>query len=405
MKKITTSMLCFILSLFLVSCSSQKKEQISLTVWSSESNQEILKTMTEAFCEHYKEEADLQINIGEQSEDDFKNNYLENVEDSADVFSFPDDQLYDLVKADSLAPYTIEKDTIIENCGGKDSTAIQCAMQNGELYGSPMTASNGYFLFYDSRYFTEDDVKTLDRILEVAEQKGKKFAMDWSSGWYLYSFFGGAGFDLYFDDEKEVNICNWNQKVNGIKGMDVAEALLQISSHESFSSKNNDEFVEGVESGEVIAGVSGTWNVEIVKKAFGDGYAAAKLPTYTVAGKQMQMASFSGYKLVGINATSEHPDWAEKLAVWITNEENQTLRFEETGEGPANINAANSEKVKEAPAIRALTEQSRYSVVQNVGENFWDASTAFGMMMASGNRDGLNLQEILDQMVEKITAP
>ena len=98
-------------------------------------------------------------------------------------------------------------------------------------------------------------------------------------------------------------------------------------------------------------------------------------------------------------------DWAEKLAVWITNEENQTLRFEETGEGPANINAANSEKVKEAPAIRALTEQSRYSVVQNVGENFWDASTAFGMMMASGNRDGLNLQEILDQMVEKITAP
>ena len=39
------------------------------------------------------------------------------------------------------------------------------------------------------------------------------------------------------------------------------------------------------------------------------------------------------------------------------------------------------------------------------GTNFWDASTSFGMMMASGNRDQLDLQEVLDQMVEKIEAP
>ena len=37
-----------------------------------------------------------------------------------------------------------------------------------------MTADNGYFLYYDKSYFTEDDVKTMDRILEVAEAAGKR---------------------------------------------------------------------------------------------------------------------------------------------------------------------------------------------------------------------------------------
>ena len=41
-----------------------------------------------------------------------------------------------------------------------------------------MTADNGYFLYYDKSYFTEDDVKTMDRILEVAEAAGKEFSME-----------------------------------------------------------------------------------------------------------------------------------------------------------------------------------------------------------------------------------
>ena len=40
----------------------------------------------------------------------------------------------------------------------------------------------------------------------------------------------------------------------------------------------------------------------------------------------MQMASFSGCKLIGVNAYSKYPEWAARFAEWITNEENQRLR-------------------------------------------------------------------------------
>lgn len=43
-------------------------------------------------------------------------------------------------------------------------------------------------LYYNKKYLSDSDVKTLDGILKVAEKNHKKFMMDWSSGWYLYSF-------------------------------------------------------------------------------------------------------------------------------------------------------------------------------------------------------------------------
>lgn len=69
-----------------------------------------------------------------------------------------------------------------------------------------------------------------------------------------------------------------------------------------------------------------------LKKIWGDDLGAAKLPTYTVAGKQVQMASFTGYKLMGVSAYSANPQWAAKLADWMTNEQNQTVRFEMNGQ-------------------------------------------------------------------------
>ena len=80
-------------------------------------------------------------------------------------------------------------------------------------------------------------------------------------------------------------------------------------------------------SGEVIAGISGTWNAMAIREIWGDNYGACKLPTYTCAGKQIQMASFTGYKMIGVNAYSDHLQWAHKLAQWISNEENQKIRF------------------------------------------------------------------------------
>lgn len=206
------------------------------------------------------------------------------------------------------------------------------------------------------------------------------------------------------NEDGVTNYCNWNTTEGAVKGIDVAEALLKITSSPAFMSQGDSLFVESAASGEVIAGISGVWNEVAIREAWGNDYGACKLPTYTCAGKQVQMSSFTGYKLMGVNAYSDHVEWAHKLASWITNEQNQTIRFEQRSQGPSNINAAASDAVIKVPAITAVIEQSQYGTLQRVGSLYWDACTKFAETILEGNPSGLPLQDIMDNLVAGITA-
>lgn len=281
--------------------------------------------------------------------------------------------------------------------------AVAAASVNDTLYAYPMTADNGYFLYYDKNYLTEEDVQTMDGLLAAAGAVGKKVTMDWSSGWYLYAFFGNTGLDFGVNDDGVTNYCNWNAADGSIKGTDIEEALLAIAQNPAFLSCTDTEFMEGVQDGTIVAGVSGVWNAAEIKKVWGNDYGAVKLPTYTCAGQQIQMSSFTGYKMMGVNAYSKHKDWALKLADWFTNEENQMLRLEERDQGPSNKNAAASEQVQAVPAIQAVIAQAQYGKLQRVGNSYWDAMTEFGNLMATGSTNGTDPQEVMDTLVAGIT--
>ena len=271
------------------------------------------------------------------------------------------------------------------------------------MYAYPLTADNGYFLYYNQRYLSEQDVETLDQILAVAERQNKKFAMDWSSGWYIYSFFGNTGLEVGLNLDGITNYCTWNQTDGAIRGIDVAEAMSVVAQSPGFYNIDDSGFLAGVQNGSVIAGVSGIWNEMAVKQVWGEHYGAAKLPTYTCRGQQIQMSSFSGYKLIGVNAYSKEYQWACKLAEWITNEQNQKLRFELRGQGPSNLSAAKSEEVQKSLGITALLAQSDYSCLQRIGNQYWEPVTKFAQNIAAGNPARESFQKQLDQMVEEIT--
>ncbi len=378
---------------------SAASETVDLVVWGAEEDEELLNRIIESFRAKYQGQADFNITFEVQGESTCKDALMGDLEGGADVFAFADDQLNTLAAAGALEPVE-NADTIkMENLEG----AVEAASIEGTLYAYPLTADNGYFLYYNKRYLTSQDVETLDGILEVAANHGKKVTMDWSSGWYVYSFFGNTGLEVGLSEDGITNYCTWNGTDGDIKGVDVARAMLAIVESPGFLNGDETSFLSGVWDGSVIAGISGVWNAVEVEEAWGNDYGAVKLPTYTCGGRQVQMASFSGYKLIGVNAYSEHYDWACKLAEWITNEQNQQMRFEVRGQGPANINASESAKVQESPAILALMEQSDYSVLQRIGGNYWDPVSEFAGNMAEGNPSGQPLQNQLDKMVEEIT--
>lgn len=52
--------------------------------------------------------------------------------------------------------------------------SVDAATLNGKLYGYPMTADNGYFMYYNKDYFTEEDVKSLDKNAFRSTGSGKE---------------------------------------------------------------------------------------------------------------------------------------------------------------------------------------------------------------------------------------
>ena len=374
------------------------QERVSLTVWGAEEDEALLEEIFASFQAHYAGQADFQISYQAQSESNCKDALLGDLEGGADVFTFADDQVAALAAAGGLDP--IADAAAVR--GACLPAAVEAASVGDTLYAYPLTADNGYFLYYNKAYLTQEDVQSLDRMLEAAAQAGKLVSMDWSSAWYVYAFFGNTGLEVGLNQDGLTNYCTWNSSDGPIRGVDVAQAMLDIAASPAFSDRPDLEFLDGVRDGTVIAGISGVWNAVAVEEVWGGDMGAAKLPTYTCAGRQVQMASFSGCKLVGVNAYSEHPDWADRLAQWIASEENQRLRFEMRGQGPANASAASSSQVQSSPAIAALLEQSNYSQLQRVGGKFWDPVAEFSASMSQGNPSGASLQVQLDRMAEGV---
>ena len=373
---------------------------VSLTIWAEETNHEMLGKMAESFKQEYAGQAEFDIQIAVSTDAQTKSTVLSDIHNAADVFFFADDQLSSLAAGGALAKVPNADEIKAANTEG----SVAAASIGDVLYAYPMTADNGFFLYYDKTYFTDEDVQTLDRILEVAAENEKKFSMEWDSGWYLYAFFGNTGLEFGINDDGVTNYCNWNTTEGDVTGVDIVNAMLDISASPGFLNLPDSEFIAGVQEGTIIAGVSGVWNAMEIQAAWGSDYGAVKLPTFTCAEKQIQMSSFVGYKMAGANAYSDHVDWAIKLADWVTNEQNQVLRFEERNQGPSNIKAAASDAVNKVPAIQAVIAQSEYGVLQRVGNNYWDPFVNFGENLAAGNPSGTEPQEIIDTLVAGITA-
>lgn len=377
--------------------------EITLTMWGGEQDQDLLREISDAFIAEHASEAKITINLGAQSESSVKDTVLTDVTAAADVFAFADDQINELVNAGALqAVSDIEGRLSVNDIKTRNvAGSVDAATVDGTLYAFPLTADNGYFMFYDKSVFTEEDVQTLDRMMEVAAAAGKQVSMELTSGWYFYSFFGSDP-DLYMTlaDDGVNNICNWNTG-NGPK---IAQAIIDIAGNPGFISQDDSAFVTGLQNGTVAAGVNGAWNATTAAEVWGENYAAAKLPTFTVDGQQVQMASYAGFKLLGVNQHSANVGWAMLLAEYVSNEANQTKRFEQRGQGPANLKAAASEAVQNDPAISALAAQAAYAIPQRVGGNYWDpASTMAKNLVEGGN--GMDVQTILDEGVAGITAP
>ena len=398
---------------------SGEKEKITLTVWGSQEDQEMLKEMCAAYAAANPDK-EYKFLFGVQGEGDAADKVLNDVTSGPDVFSFASDQINKLIAGGALARIGGQAEADVK--ANNTATSVQSASVtiNGEtqLYAYPCTEDNTLFLYYDKSVLGADDIDSLDDLLNAAEAAGKKvhFKLN-DDGWYLSSFFftyPELQYNVTYDEslvEQKVDI-NYADP----QGLAVMQSLVHYVNHPALVIQTDDSKLiagftptaEGVV--EVAAGVSGIWNAKAIEAVLGENMGVAKLPTANIGGEEKQLTTFMGCKLIGVNGYSQNKGEAHKLAQWLTNEQNQIKRYEVRGFGPSNIAAANNANVKNDPVLSAVLAQAQFSRAQtSVPSNYWTPMgaliTPFIELKEAGTLLDITveqLQEYLDALVSQI---
>ena len=423
---IATILAVMMLLLTFVSCGGDKpaadntnKEKVTLTVWGSAEDQEMLKEMCAAYAAANPDK-EYKFLFGVQGEGDAADKVLNDVTSGPDVFSFASDQINKLIAGGALARIggQLEADVKANNSATSVDAATVTIGGVDQLYAYPCTEDNTLFLYYDKSVINGDQVDTLDELLDAAHAAGRKvhFKLN-DDGWYLSSFFftyPELGYQVSYNESMVETGVSINY--NNAQGLAVMKALVKYVNHPALVIQTDDSkliagFTPTAEGKvEAAAGVSGTWNAKAVSELLGDNMGVAKLPTVEIDGQQKQLTTYMGCKLIGVNGYSQNKAEAHKLAAWLTNEQNQLKRFETRGFGPSNKNVAASEAVANNPVIAAVMQQAKFSRAQkSVPGNYWTPMgaliTPFIERKEAGtllNYTDAELQELLDALVAQI---
>lgn len=162
--------------------------------------------------------------------------------------------------------------------------------------------------------------------------------------------------------------------------------MSKLTSSKAFSGKStdNEKIITGFTTKSTAVAVSGTWNAPQIKKILGENYGVCKLPTVNVNGQDVQLSSFKGYKLFGVNPHSgDKIVEAHKLAAFLSSEAMQAERFEKYMVGPTNNAAANA--VKDDATFAALNAQKQFAKEQtSVPSSFWEPLKGVGLNIIDG---------------------
>ena len=395
------------------------KEKITLTVWGSQEDQEMLKEMCQAYAEANPDK-EYKFLFGVQGEGDAADKVLNDVTSGPDVFSFASDQINKLIAGGALARVGGENEIYVKENNSATSVDAATITVNGQdqLFAYPCTEDNTLFLYYDKSVIGTDKVDTLDELLDAAHAAGRKVHFKPNDdGWYLSSFFFAypeLAYQVAYNDSMTETGVSINY--NNAQGLAVMKALVKYVNHPALVIQTDDsKLIAGFTPDadgkvEVAAGVSGTWNAQAVQDLLGDNMGVAKLPTVEMGGEQRQLTTYMGSKLIGVNGYSQNKGEAHKLALWLTNEQNQFKRFETRGFGPSNKTVAASEAVANNPVIAAVMEQAKYSRAQkSVPGNYWTPMGALITPFIERKEAGTladytdaELQELLDALVAQI---
>lgn len=368
-----------------------EKVSATITVWTPQEDQSMesgnwLDVQLNAFKAAHPE-WDLTFVTGVCSEGDAKTLVAADPTAAADVYMFANDQIPDLLKSNAIAEFGGK--TLDEIKAGNSETTVNTVTYQDGVYGVPFTA-NTWFMYYDKRVFSEDDVKNLDKMLE----KGK-VGFPLSNSWYIASFYVANGSTLFGADGSDEAA---GIDFGGDKAVAVTKYLVDLAKNPNFVDSNG-LTPSALADGTTNVFFSGTWDYSNVVEAIGEeNVGIAAPPTYTLDGKDLQMKSFAGSKAIGVNPNSKNPQIAVALAAFLGSEEAQKSHYELRKIIPTLGSIDVSTDALAAAQVATMDFGSIVQPLQSGMANYWTPAESMGKEIIAGTVTAENAAEKTEAM-------
>ena len=332
-------------------------EKIRLMVWSPSEDQskdsgQWLQTCCENFAALHPE-WDITFVYGVSDEASAATAVSQDPDASADVFMYANDTLTTMTDANALAKFG---GIYAEELKATNSeTLLDSLTLDGDIYGVPFT-TNTWYMYYDKSVFTEEDVKSLDTMLE----KGV-VSFPFVNSWYLPAFYFGNGCTLFGDGTQE----ELGADFGGENAVEVTEYLVDLVANPNFKIDQDGSGLAGLRDGSINAIFSGSWDAAAVQEILGDNMGVAALPTYTLNGEEKQMYAYAGSKAIGVNTSTKHMKASVELAMYLGSAEAQRLHYELRNVIPCNTELNSDPEIAADPVVKAQNDTfDRTSILQ-----------------------------------------
>lgn len=356
-------------------------EKIRLMVWSPSEDQskdsgQWLQTCCENFAALHPE-WDITFVYGVSDEASAAGAVAQDPEASADVFMYANDTLTVMTDANALAKFG---GIYAEELQATNSeTLLDSLTLDGNIYGVPFT-TNTWYMYYDKSVFTEEDVKSLDTMLE----KGV-VSFPFVNSWYLPAFYFGNGCTLFGDGTQE----ELGADFGGENAVEVTEYLVDLAANPNFKIDQDGSGLAGLRDGSINAIFSGSWDAAAVQEILGDDMGVAALPTYTLNGEEKQMYAYAGSKAIGVNTATKYMKASVELAMYLGSAEAQRLHYELRNVIPCNTELNSDPEIAADPVVQAQNDTfDRTSILQPfvaAMNNCWTPVENMGKAIRNGS--------------------
>lgn len=333
-------------------------------------------------------------------------------ETAPDLYSFSCDKSTPLAAAGALATVPDEyadklKTTLSE-------TAYASATFNGDLVGYAYTASNGYFTYYDSSLAGIDAIvhdnkagNIVDNIedwLSYCEKNNKKFAYNLKEAFYTVGALTTFGASFKVEYTRDGAVKKVTSDFASEKGMKAAKMMLKIMKSPALVYTQD---APGVN--DVAFCVNGAWALSNDSEGNKSAYTDAKvktttLPNATIDKETKHIRSFAGTKLYGVNPSKSNGK-AERLNVlhgianYLTSDDVQSARFDESQQAPSSKKVSAMDKVTSNAAVSALANQSADGLAQaNLPGNIWSAPATFATWASENATNEVSDKDLMTQL-------